>query len=181
MAELSSISVPENITFDQGIEITELLLNELADNSLSEVEITKTITKLVKTHNGARGFFVTYLTDARTCFDQPIDSIIQALETSPEIVSDLLVKNVAMSSAMVVYHHRHNNLEMQESSQRVVQRSTGLIQQLNCLLLRSQLQDLLNSAKTGKGTYQDFLKRWEYDSEQLVAIVKILERLLSSD
>ena len=28
---------------------------------------------------------------------------------------------------MVVYHHRHNNLEMQESSQQVVQRSSNLI------------------------------------------------------
>jgi hypothetical protein len=55
-----SISVPENVTFEQGIEITELLLNTLEENSLLEAEITRVITELVKTHNGARGFFVTY-------------------------------------------------------------------------------------------------------------------------
>ncbi|BBD55066.1 hypothetical protein [Planktothrix agardhii] len=173
-----SISVPENVTFEQGIEITELLLNTLEENSLLEAEITRVITELVKTHNGARGFFVTYLTDARPGFDQPMTPILQALETSPEIVSDLLVKNVAMSAAMVVYHHRHNNLEMQESSQQVVQRSSNLIQQLNFSLLRSRLQQLFNSVQTGAGSYQDFLERWKYDSEQLAAIVKILERLL---
>ncbi|WRH66531.1 MAG: hypothetical protein RSE13_23680 [Planktothrix sp. GU0601_MAG3] len=158
MADLSSILVPENITFEQGIEITELLLNKLEENSLLEAEITRVITKLVKTHNGARGFFVTYLTDARPGFDQPIASIIQALETSPEIVSDLLVKNVAMSAAMVVYHHRHNNLEMQESSQQVVQRSSNLIQQLNFSVLRSRLQQLFNTIQTGAGNLSRILR-----------------------
>lgn len=178
MADLSSLSVHENITFEQGIEITELLLNKLEENSLSEAEITQLITELVKTHNGARGFFVSYLTDARPGFDQPNAAILRALETSPEMVSDLLVKNVAMSAAMVVYHHRHNNLEMQESSQKVVQRSSDLIQQLNFPLLRSQLQQLFNTVQTGEGTYKDFLDRWGYDLEQRSAIVKILERLL---
>jgi hypothetical protein len=67
---------------------------------------------------------------------------------------------------------------MQESSQQVVQRSSNLIQQLNFSLLRSRLQQLFNSVQTGAGSYQDFLERWKYDSEQLAAIVKILERLL---
>lgn len=40
-----SISVPENVTFEQGIEITELLLNTLEENSLLEAEITRVITE----------------------------------------------------------------------------------------------------------------------------------------
>jgi hypothetical protein len=181
MADLSSISVPENITFEQGIEITQLLLNKLEENSLSEAEIENAIADLVKTQNGARGFFVTYLTDPRPCCNQPTAAIIHGLRTSPEIISELLVKNVAMSSAMAVYHQRQNNSEMEQSSQRVSQRSIDLIQQLNLPILRSLIQQLLDSAKTGEGNYQEFLARWGYDSEQLAAVVKALEPLLPSN
>jgi len=179
MADLSSISVPENITFEQGIEITHLLLNKLEENSLLEAEIETVIAQLVKTQNGARGFFVTYLTNPHPCCDQPTAAIIHGLRTSPEIISELLVKNVAMSTAMAVYHGRQNNLEMEQSSQQVSQRSADLIQQLNLPILRALIQQLFDSATTGEGTYQEFLERWGYDLEQLSAIVKALEPLLS--
>ncbi len=179
MFNLSTLSVPENITFEQGMEITQTLLNKIEEKQLFEAEVETVIAQLVKTQNGARGFFVTYLTDPRPCCDQPTAAIIQGLRTSPEIISELLVKNVAMSSAMAVYHGRQNNLEMEQSSQRVSQRSADLIQLLNLPILRSLVQQLLDSAKTGEGTYQEFLERWGYDLEQLSAIVKALEPLLS--
>ncbi|VXD16233.1 conserved hypothetical protein [Planktothrix serta PCC 8927] len=181
MFNLSPLSVPENITFDQGMEITQTLLNKIEEKQLFEAEIEKVIAELVKTQNGARGFFVTYLTDPRPCCDQPTATIIDGLRTSPKIVSELLVKNVAMSAAMAVYHGRQNNLEMEQSSQRVSQRSADLIQQLNLPILRSLVQQLFDSATTGEGTYQEFLERWGYDLEQRAAIVKVLEPLLGSN
>ncbi|CAD5978274.1 hypothetical protein PCC9214_04366 [Planktothrix tepida] len=178
MLNLSSLSVPENITFEQAIEITQTLLDKIEEKQLFEAEIETVIVQLVTTQNGARGFFVTYLTDPRPFCNQPTDAVIQALQKSPEIVSELLVKNIAMSAAMAVYHRRHNNTEMESSSQRVSQRSSNLIQRLNFPQLRSRVQQLFDSAKTGEGTYQEFLDRWGYDAEQQDVIAEVLQPLL---
>ncbi len=180
MQNLSSLSVPENITFEQAIEITQTLLDQIEEKALFEAEIENAIAQLVKTQPGARGFFVTYLTDPRPWCDHPTDAVIQALNKSTQIVSELLVKNVAMSTAMAVYHRRQNNTEMENSSQRVAQRSVNLIQQLNLPILRSLIQQLLDNIQTGEGTYQEFLERWGYDSEQKTAIIDVLNPLLST-
>lgn len=180
MQNLSPLSVPENITFEQAIEITQMLLDKIEEKALFEAEIENAIAQLVKTQPGARGFFVAYLTDPRFFCNSPTDEVIQALNKSPQIVSELLVKNVAMSTAMAVYHRRQNNTEMENSSQRVSQRSVNLIQQLNLPILRSLIQQLLDNIQTGEGTYQEFLERWGYDSEQKTAIIDVLNPLLST-
>ena len=176
---MSNVTVPENVTFEQAIEITQTLMAQIQEKKLSEADIKTAIAQLVQTQNGARGFFVSYLTDPLPWADHPTPSVLEALRTSPEIVSGLLVKNVAMSAAMVVHHHRQNNPEMAQSSQRVTQRSVQLIQQLNLPTLPPLIQQLFESAKTGQGTYQTFLERWKYDQEQRSAMAAALEPLLS--
>jgi len=180
MENLSSLSVPENITFEQALEITQTLLNKIEEKGLFEAETENVIAQLINTNNGARGFFVIYLTDPRTFCNQPTNGVIKALSKSPEMVSELLIKNAAMSTAMAVYHRRQNNTEMENSSQRVSQRSVNLIQQLNLPILRSLIQQLLDNIQTGEGTYQAFLERWGYDAEQKMAIIKVLNPLLST-
>lgn len=177
MAILPSLNAPEGINFEEAIALTQSLLSEMEQGTLSESEIEVAIASLVKTMNGARGFFVTYLTDERSLADHPSPAVIEALKSAPEIVSELLVKNVAMSAAMVVHHRRNQNEEMAASSLRVRSRTTHLIQRLQLPVCQDLAKQVLDSALTGEGAFQAFLQRWGYDQEQKQAIGEALEPL----
>lgn len=177
MTSPSIESNSEDLTFEQAIAQTQTLLEDMAANDLSESETEAAIANLVKTHNGARGFFVTYLTDPRSFVDRPSEAVIRGLKTSEE-VPELLIKNVAMSAAMAVHHRRNQREEMAASSDRVRSRSVHLIQSLNLPILDKMVGQLLESAKTGGGEYRGFLERWGYDGEQREAIVQAIHPLI---
>ena len=176
---MTQLSVPETVSFEEAIALTQELLSQIEAGQLSETEIENAIASLVKSQNGARGFFVTYLTDNRQLADQPTPAVFGALETAPETVPELLVKNTAMSSAMAVHHRRNGDQEMAASSERVRSRSVHLIQNLNLPALKSTAKELYHSATTGEGVYQEFLQRWGYDEEQRKAMTQALEPLVS--
>jgi CHASE3 domain sensor protein len=62
---MPSLDIPEAVSFEQAIALTQALLSAIEAESLSESKIEQVVSALVKTQNGARGFFVTYLTDER--------------------------------------------------------------------------------------------------------------------
>jgi hypothetical protein len=167
----------EAVTFEQAIALTQDLLEKLPD--LSELEIQASITNLVGTENGARGFFVTYLTDDRPFADQPSPAILQALQTSPEIVSELLVKNLAMSASMAIAHRRNGNEEMAQGSDRVLRRSVKLVQGVQMPEVEEKAAQLRSSAIAGQGEYQAFLERWGYDAEQRQKIAEVMGATLA--
>ena len=169
------MKIANTATFEEAIAFTQSLLEGMESESLTQTDIQEAIASLVQFPNGARGFFVTYLTANSNLPDNPSPAVINALATSPEIVSDLLVKNLAMSSAMVITHLRQDNPTMAQSSRRVTSRTKQLIQLLNLDSLADLLTQLELSVKTKNGKYQDFLKRWGYDPEQLEAILTELE------
>ena len=169
------MKIANTATFEEAIAFTQSLLEGMESESLTQTDIQEAIASLVEFPNGARGFFVTYLTANSNLPDNPSPAVINALATSPEIVSDLLVKNLAMSSAMVITHLRQDNPTMAQSSRRVTSRTKQLIQLLNQDNVADLLTQLELSVKTKTGKYQDFLKRWGYDSEQLEAILTELE------
>ncbi len=175
----SLLSVPENITFEEAIAFTQEIMSEMETGEISEAQIEALIGDLVKSKNGARGFFVSYLTDSRPLADNPSPSILKALESAPEIVVELLVKNLAMCSAMVVYHQRNQDEETANESKRVRSRTTKLIKSVNIPSLSANIQELYEATTTGQGNYKDFLKRWGYDTEQLKAIEQAIESLLN--
>lgn len=166
--------VPESITFEQAIALTQTLLGQMAADTLSDNEIEQRIAALVASENGARGFFVTYLTDQRSLADQPTAGVVRALQSSPDIVVELLVKNIAMSSAMAIAHRRNQDEHMAQGSDQVRSRSLHIIQQLHSPLVTETAQQLNTSAETGTGSYQAFLDRWGYDTEQRQAIQQAL-------
>ena len=175
-----NLQVPESVTFEDAIALTQSFLNELSAGELNEKEFQSAVTSLVKTENGARGFFVTYLTDERTIADSPSTGVIEALKTSPEIVDELLVKNLAMSSAMAMAHRRNNDEGSAKGSDSVRQRTAYIIKQLKSDLIANKLQKLSKSAATGEGEYQAFLKRWGYDEEQKKVIQKAISDVLTA-
>jgi hypothetical protein len=176
---MTILKASESITFQEAIALTHSLLEQMASNSLSETEIMSAIAALVKTMNGARGFFVTYLTDDRSLADSPSNSVVVALKSSPDLVSELLVKNLAMSTAMAITHRRNSDENSAQGSDRVCRRSIQLIQKLQLEESAIKLQELYQSIVTGAGSYQDFLERWGYNSdrEQLQAIKQAIETL----
>ena len=166
----SSLLASESITFEGAIELTQSLLSLIEADQLSEADIEQAVRSLVKTQNGARGFFVTYLTDDLPEADQPSPGVVEALRSAPEIVAELLVKNLAMSAAMVVHHSRHQSEEMAAGSARVQKRSRNLIQILQMPACQTLASQMLESLQNAKGEYEEFFQRWGYDNEQKLAI-----------
>lgn len=166
----SSLLASESITFEGAIELTQSLLAQIEAARLSQAQIEQAVASLVKTQNGARGFFVTYLTDDAQEADRPSPGVIEALRSAPEIVAELLVKNLAMSAAMVVHHSRHQSEEMAAGSARVLERSRNLIQMLQLPPCQTIASQMLESLESGEGEYEEFFQRWGYDGEQKLAI-----------
>ncbi len=177
MTVSSVFLVPDDISFEDAIALTQSLLTEMVQGNLSESQIEETIRALVKTQNGARGFFVTYLTHEEMLADHPSEGVLKGLKSSPEIISELLVKNLVMSSAMVIHHTRQNAQEMAEGSQRVRSRSLNLIKSLQLSSINSRVEQMGESLTTKEGNYQEFLQKWGYDEEQKQAMLQTLELL----
>ena len=112
LIDLSTLTIAETVTFEEAIAHTQEILAALEQGTLAEATLERLVTQLVQTENGARGFFVTYLTDERPLADTPSAEVLAALQTAPEIVAELLVKNLAMSSAMAIAHRRNQNETM---------------------------------------------------------------------
>lgn len=167
----------QELTFEQAIAQTQSLLEKLKTNQLSPESTEREISALVASLDGARGFFVTYLTDDSNLADQPSEAVIKALASSPKTVDDLLVKNLAMSTGMAVTHLRQNNPEMAKSSQRVSRRTSDLITAINSESLKIKLKQLEASIQDSQGEYHSFLRKWQYDAEQLAKIAEAIARL----
>jgi hypothetical protein len=159
------------MTFERAIAITD----ELIENSdrLTPETIQQRIADLVSTENGARGFFVTYLTSDRPFAEVPTGETLAALAVSPAIVGELLVKNLAMSTAMAFHHRRNAEEENALGSDRVRQRTSQLIRSLSLPEITEKLYRLQESLENGGGDYEKFLDRWGYDREQRQAIAQV--------
>jgi hypothetical protein len=172
------LQVPETVTFEQAIALTESLLSQ-AQAGDKEPEIAAVIAQLVKTESGARGFFVTYLTSDMSVADNPSTEVVQALRSSPEVVAELLVKNLAMSASQTVFHRRNQKEEMALGSERVHKRTARLIERVELPSVYDRCLKLLESATTGEGSYKAFLERWGYDAQQRQVISEALQQVIS--
>lgn len=167
---MNLIASPD-ISFEEALDLTTKFIDKMP--FLSDEEKTSIVSGLVLTENGARGFFVVYLTHENEVVDRIDSSIIKGLKTSPEIVSELLVKNVAMSTAMKISHSRNNDLEMAQKSAKVTQRSLNLLKELSLTEVSTKIKILINSIKLNQGLYQQFLTKWGYDEEQKQEIIDV--------
>lgn len=160
----------QSLSFEQAIAYCQTLLAQVDQNHISDDDLETAIANLVATENGARGFFVTFLTANNfPLADHPTPSLLNGLQTAPAIVGELLVKNLAMSAAMVVHHQRNQDPQAAQSSAQVCRRSQHLIRSLQLPGVAEKLTELEHSL-TGEGDYQAFLNRWGYDDEQKQAI-----------
>jgi hypothetical protein len=165
---------PTPLTFENAITASQSLLDQMETGHLVAEDLRTQITALVGTKNGARGFFVTYLTDSRPLADHPTPEIIEGLKSAPDMVAELLVKNLVMSTAMEITHLRNSDPEMAKQSAQVRDRTANLIHQLNCDRLRTEAQILWQGLTQSSGDYTTFLKKWGYDEEQKQAMANHL-------
>ncbi len=171
---------PENPSFEQAMALTQELLEQVAAGAVDEMAFQGAIATLVRTTNGARGFFVVLLSDDRPLIDALLPSVPAALAASPDTVSPLLVKNLAMSTAMAITHRRNQDEDLAAGSDRVRGRAHALIAALPLPQLQDQAQQLLTSLATGAGEYQTFLNRWGYDAEQKQAMAAAIAAVIST-
>ncbi len=170
-----SWSCMENITFEEAIAYTDDLLSR---SELDDAQLESQITALVQTANGARGFFVCFLTGEWQLADAPSTAVIRALQSTPQAISELLVKNLVMSTAMAMTHHRAGNTEQAEGSDRVAKRTALLIEKVDLPEVRAIATQVHDAALSNNGEYVAFLDKWGYDAEQKQAIANVLDKIL---
>ena len=161
----------KNMTFEEAISYTENLLKR---GDVEELQLESEISTLVQTSNGARGFFVCFLTGEWQLADNPSSGIIKALQSEPEAIAELLVKNLAMSTAMAIVHQRSGNIEQAQGSKRVAKQTALLMEKVDLVEVRTIAAQMQNSASTNTGEYVSFLEKWGYDVEQKQAIANVL-------
>ncbi|MEL4897199.1 hypothetical protein [Crocosphaera sp. Alani8] len=169
--------IPNDLSFEDALQLTRTLVDAMVNEQLKDSEIEEIVTTLVNSENGARGFFVIYLTSELSLADNPTQSVVNALKTSPNIVSELLVKNLAMSSAMSITHRRNDNEEQAQNSEQVAQRNCNLIRLANLEIINQKLEELKQTINNNQGSYQGFLEKWQYDEEQKQTIKKNIENI----
>jgi predicted enzyme related to lactoylglutathione lyase len=168
---LSLLQPNKPMTFEEAIAYTA---NLLLRSDLDDAQLQSEITNLVKTANGARGFFVCFLTGEWELADSPSPAIIKALQAEPKAIAELLVKNLAMSTAMAITHRRNGDTEQAKGSDRVAKRTALLIEKVDLPEVRAIASQMLNSATSNDGEYATFLDKWGYDAEQKQAIANVL-------
>lgn len=167
------------LSFPKAIADTNSLITKIADKQITETEIESEVAFFVSTIEGARGFFVAYLTSEVEVTDHPSNGVIKGLESSPEIVSNLLVKNIAMCTAVGLFHRRNDNLTAALGSERTQRRTINLIQKLNSDLITQKLQELAATIDNESDSYQEFLDGQKYDDEQKKQIRNIISQFIN--
>ena len=157
-------------SFKQAMNVTILWCNSWEKDELSDEVLADRIGELLKTIEGARGFFVVSLSIDCPLMDRLPEPLIFQLRSSGQIVVDLTVKNLAMSSAMVIEHQKNNNSQ-QMQSERIRIRCIELLKLLDSNKVKTRLEILLEGTK-GNGKDLEFLNRWGYSNEQKQAISK---------
>ena len=155
-------------TFKEAMQASIIWCKSWENDEISDEVISYLIGELIKTVEGARGFFVVSLSIDCPLMDRLPDALIFQLRSAGEIVVDLIVKNLAMSSAMII-SHRMNKDPQEIQSERIKIRCIELLKLLDSTQVKKRLDVLLEATK-GNGTDLKFLKKWGYNDEQIKAI-----------
>ncbi len=155
--------------FEEALKQASFWCNAWEAGELSDEVLADKVSDLLHKEEGARGFLVISLTSESPLMDRLPEPLVNKLQKEGEFIIDLVVKNLAMSSAMTVFHNKQKNFDLKNSSERIKRRCIEILRVLDSSLVKERLEVLLNGIK-GFGKDSDFLKRWNYDREQVKAI-----------
>lgn len=164
----------QSLSFGEAINHTEALLQQWQAGTLTAEALARQLAGLLRSANGRRGFFVVTLAGSSPVLDQPPAPILEMLQHGGEAVVDLVVRNLAMGTAMALAHQRQEHGEQAQGSLQVQRRAQALLTHLDRLTVRQRLDQLLAATK-GHGADVAFLERWGYDAAQRQAIGNIAE------
>jgi hypothetical protein len=105
--------------------------------------------------------------------------LVDLVAAGPAVLSELLVKNLAMSTAMALTHERQNHPEGAAGSRQVQRRSLTFLRALLGPALHTRLATLQAAALGEANADTDFLRKWGYDEAQRAAIAQVLTPLLT--
>lgn len=165
------------MSFEEALRESEELLHELEEDG-GKPELIEKLDEMLALPASSRGFFVNFLTGDSELVEQPPDYLLQALQKS-EQVPELLAKNLVMSTTMKLTHERAGSAKNAEASDMVARRSKHLIKLLKSDQTRSKLIEMRSSIKMKAGVFAEFLRRWNYDDEQLAAASRAIEEALA--
>ena len=182
--------------FEDAVASAPALCNRLQEcnGKLADAD-ADALSDLLATSNGARGFFVNWLTgDQYDLADrQGARALIDAIATArdAQMLSELLIMNVAMPSATAVAHGRNGDAESEARSARTAKRAALIVRTLmpekqpslpteyDALFAATRRALAADGDETWDGSEDEerwgkFLQRWGYDQEQLEAIAHAL-------
>jgi len=133
-------------SFPQAINISAQWCKEWQEDLLSEEVLADRIAELIKTKNGLRGFFAYSLTDIDChLLDQLPFSLMFKLNERGQDVVEIIVKNLIMSSAQVIFHERENNLEYKSNSENISERCKGILRLLDTNLVTKSINKIIKN------------------------------------
>ena len=171
--EKKTINLKE-ASFTQAINISAQWCKECGEDLLREEVLADRIAELTKTRNGLRGFFAYALSD-KDCFllDKLPFSLIFKLNEGGDPVTDIVVKNLMMSSAQIIIHRRENNHEYEMTSKNISDRCKAILRLLETNSVTKSVNQILKDLDNMGNSFDNSIK---YDSEQKALIKKqILE------
>ncbi len=161
--EKKTINIKET-SFTQAINISAKWCKEWEEDLLSEEVLADRIAELIKTKNGLRGFFAYTLSD-KDCFllDKLPFSLIYKLNEGGNDVVEIVVKNLIMSSAQIIFHRRENNHEYEISSENISDRCKAILRLLETKLVTKTVNKIIKDLDNMGNSFNNSTK---YDPEQ---------------
>ena len=161
--EKKTINLKE-VSFTQAINISAKWCKEWGEDLLSEEVLADRIAELIKTRTGLRGFFAYALSD-KDCFllDKLPFSLIYKLNECGDVVVDIVLKNLIMSSAQIIIHRRDNNHKYEITSENISSRCKAILRLLQSKLVTNSVNQVLRDLDNMGNSFDNSVK---YDSEQ---------------
>ncbi|GCE65213.1 hypothetical protein OMCYN_01148 [cyanobiont of Ornithocercus magnificus] len=166
-------------TFQQAMETTANWLQSWERCEVSDEVLADRVAELISDSAGARGFFAITLAGNSPLIDRLPDPILIKLRAAGRKLVDLIVRNLAMSAAMSIYHRNRGSTDQVEGSERVNGRCTELLRLLDSNMVKARLDILLEAIVMECGEDMLFLNRWNYSLEQKRAIQESVEAVIA--
>ena len=174
-------------------QLADILAANCSNGEEMPIEAVIVLRSLASPTWGARGLFVTLLTDERydAVFKLPLEpQLLTVIGAAPKPNLQLLTMNVATSTATELVHVADGNEDLAAASRLTRERSKVLLTALlpRMMGLTEEVQRLRTAVvpwkddtppKSADKEWVEFITKWKYSAEQRAAIKAVLDELLA--
>ena len=160
-------------SFIQSINISNEWCKEWEENLLSDEVLSDRISELIKSKNGLRGFFAYALSDIDcTLLDKLPTSIIYTFRQKGEALVEITVKNLIMSAAQSIYHHKNNNIQFSEKSENICERCINLLRELDTNLVTENINNTILNLDSMGNSFDNSVKYNKFQKKYILEKIK---------